>query len=102
MNQASNVRHYQIVQRTDETARLELKGLAVKEKEFVVSNIVTTPAWDALIAGLPENDARKKFAWQIENSKTEQDILDYFAAHLLNDVHVIDLVEDIFLNTAVA
>lgn len=99
---ASNVRLYQIVKRTDESQKLDIKGLAVKEKEFVISHIEASKEYKEEVATLPDNDPRRTLNWQPENTKTEGDILVHFADLLENDLHVWDAVKGEYLSEAVA
>ncbi len=98
---ASNVRLYQIVKKSDPKQMLDIKGLAVKEREFVVSNIEASDEWKEEVKTLADENARKTFFWQPENTKTEADIKEHFA-NLLGDTLIVrDAVKGIDLTAFV-
>jgi len=89
----SNVRLYQVVNAADPTKRLDIKGLAVKEKEFVISHITTSPEWDAELLTLGETDLRNKFDFKAEQTVTEDEVKAKFGALIGNTLVIKDAVK---------
>lgn len=97
---SSNIRIYQITDRVNPAISMEIRGIAVKETEFVVSNIIFSKAWKE--AGYGESDRRTQFPKLIEKQYSEAALLAHFQPLLLNDVNVFDGAKGTFLNVAVA
>ncbi len=78
---SSNVRQIEVFKTANPEQILTIKGLAVKEKELVVSHIIASQAWRDNVINHPDKDLRVKliFPFAKDNTISEQDVIDYFA-----------------------
>lgn len=93
----SNVRLYRIFKQDEPNIRMEIKGLAVKEDEIVISNVDRTEEWIASLEALAETDARNKENFAPSQEITEGDILSHFE-DVLDTLNIYDAVKGTYLN----
>lgn len=98
----SNVRLYEVFESNDTAKKISIKGLAVKAREIVVSNVSKSQAWLDAEAGLSQSDVRRKMPFHPEQELTEKAILEHFAPLLGDTLIVRDIVEGVDLSALVA
>lgn len=98
---SSNVRIYQVVCVAFPLQVLTIRGLATKEKEMVVSNVIRSAEWKTAYntVDTPE-DLRTRLPFHPEQTVTEAQILAHFQTLLLNDVTIKEMDGNTTLNTA--
>lgn len=99
---SSNVRIYQVVCIASPLQLLTIRGLATKEKEMVVSNVIRSQEWKAAYNTVDTpNDVRISLPFHPEQILTEAQILAHFQPLLLNGVTIKEMDSNTTLNTAV-
>jgi len=83
---ATENRIYQIFQKSNPKAAIEIKALSTTETDFVVSNLEKTADFDALIDAAASNSDFSRFNFAIGQDLTEADLVAY--AELRADLDV--------------
>lgn len=99
---SSNIRIYQVSSRANPKEIMTIRGLAVKEKEIVISNVTLSKEWQAALPSLADSDPRKKNNFASPRSLTEPQLLAHFQTLLANTVNIYDAVKGVYLNQATA
>lgn len=96
---SSNIRIYQVVCLANPLQKMEIRGLATKEDEIVVSHVTKTKEWEN--GNFGETDPRTQFPPLAERPYSEAQLKAHFQTLLLNGVHIFDAVKGVYLNQAV-